>query len=184
MPAAAHACLGLSDLEYEWNDLDAAVRHAQQALELGRRWGNPDTLVGAILMQARLRQAHGDTLGAFANLREAEDLAQGQGVTPPTAHQVDAFHVRLWLAQANLEAAARWVREQALDPGDEISYPHQIAYLTLARILMAQNRTDTALTLLERLLAQVEALGQMGRALEVLLLQSLAFEDRAIHPGH
>ena len=56
---------------------------------------------------------------------------------------------------------------------------------------MAQNRADTALTLLERLLVQVEALGQMGRALEVLLLQSLALDDQAIHlarwlcsPGH
>jgi LuxR family maltose regulon positive regulatory protein len=121
-------------------------------------------------------------MGAFECLRQAEELAQGQGVTITTAHQIDAFRVRLWLAQANLEAAARWVREQTLDPRDEISYQHQIGYLTLARILMAQNRADTALTLLERLLVQVESLGQMGRALDVLLLQSLALEDRGDTP--
>jgi LuxR family maltose regulon positive regulatory protein len=59
----------------------------------------------------------------------------------------------------------------------EISYQHQVAYMTLSRILIAQNRADTALILLGRLLEQVEALGQMGRALEVLILQSLALAD-------
>ena len=177
MPAAVQACLGLSSLEYEWNELNAAGRSAQQALELGRRWGNPNTLAGTYLMRARLQQAQGDTMGAFASLHEAEELARGQGVTPPTSHQVDAFRVRLLLSQANLEAVTRWAQKQALNPNDEISYHHQMAYLTLARILIAQNRADMALILLERLLVQVEALGQMGRALEVLILQSLSLAD-------
>jgi LuxR family maltose regulon positive regulatory protein len=177
MPAAAHACLGLSGLEYEWNDLHTADHNAQQALELGYRWGNPDTLASTYVMQARLQQARGDTTAAFGLLLEAEELAQGQGVIPATALRIDAIRVRLWLAQANLEAVTRWAREQPFDPLDEITYQHQLAYLTLSRILIAQNRSDTALILLERLLIQVEALGQMGRALEVLILQSLALAD-------
>jgi len=55
--------------------------------------------------------------------------------------------------------------------------------LTQARILIGQNRADTALILLERLLVQAEALGQMGRALEVLILQSLALADLGDTPG-
>ncbi len=54
MPAAAQACLGLSGLEYEWNDLEAAARLTEQALDLGRHWGNPDELAGTHLMRARL----------------------------------------------------------------------------------------------------------------------------------
>ncbi len=177
-PFATRAWLGLSHVEYEWNDLVSSARHMEQAFGLARRWGNPNELVRAGLMQARLWQAQGDTLGAFQTLREVEELAQNRGVTPPTAHQVDAFRVRLWLAQSNLEAVSRWVGEQTLDPCDEISYWHQTAYLTLARILMVQERADTALTLLERLLEQVEAHRQMGLALEILLLQSLAFDQQ------
>jgi LuxR family maltose regulon positive regulatory protein len=52
-----------------------------------------------------------------------------------------------------------------------------VAFLTQARVLIAQNRADDALILLERLLVQVEALGQMGRALEVLILHALALTD-------
>ena len=82
-------------------------------------------------MRARLQQAQGDTAGRVrVTARERKNWRSDQGVTPPTAHQVDAFRVRLWLAQANLEAVTRWAAEQALDPDDEISYPHQVAYLT------------------------------------------------------
>jgi LuxR family maltose regulon positive regulatory protein len=182
LPAAAQACHGLSGLEYEWNDLEAASHHTEQAMELGRRWGNPDTMAGSHLMRARLQQAQGDTMGAFESLRQAEELRRGQSVTPVTMHSVDAFRMRLWLAQGNLEAVAGWAREQALDPHDEITYPYQVTYLTLARFLIAENQTETALFLLGRIMAQVEALGQMGRLLEVLMLQSLAFDregDRA-----
>jgi len=178
LPAAARACLGLSGLEYEWNNLDEARRNAQQSLEMGRRWGNPDHLAGTHLMRARLQQAEGDAAGALESLREAEDLARGQGVAPRTVHHIAALRVRLLLAQNNLEALTGWAHEHSLDPDDEISFLHQIAYLTLARILMAQSQVETALTLLERLLGQVEALGQTGLALDVLVLQSLALEQK------
>jgi LuxR family maltose regulon positive regulatory protein len=134
-------------------------------------------LANAQLVQARLQQVQGDTVAAFESLRQAEALAQGQGVTGVTALRVEALRVRLRLAQANREAVTRWSREQPFDLHGEISYQSQMAYLTLARILIVQKKADTAMTLLARLLEQVEAHEQMGRALEVLILQSLALAD-------
>jgi LuxR family maltose regulon positive regulatory protein len=134
-------------------------------------------------MRVRLQQVQGDTAAVFESLRQAEALARGWGVAPATAFRIEAMHVRLWLAQANLEAVARWRREQPFDLFDEIPYARQIAYLTLARILIAQKQADAALSLLERLLVQSETLGQMGRALEVLILQSLAFTDLGDTPS-
>jgi LuxR family maltose regulon positive regulatory protein len=128
-------------------------------------------------MQARLQVVDGDSIAAIESLRQAEALTQDQGVTTTIARQVEVMRVRVWLEQGNLEALTRWVREMQIDPLDEISYKYQVIYLALSRILIAQKRADTALTLLERLLAQVEALGQMGRALEVLILQSVALAD-------
>jgi LuxR family transcriptional regulator, maltose regulon positive regulatory protein len=183
MPAAAQGCLGLAGLAYERNDFDTAGSIAQQALELGRRWGNPDALAGAHLMWAWMRLALGDAAAAFGSLCEAEELVNGQVVKLATAFRIDALRVHLWLEQTNLEAVTRWAREQPFGPQDELSYPYQVAYLTLARILIAQNRTEAALALLERLLVQVETLGQMGRALEVLILQSLALADLGDMPG-
>jgi LuxR family maltose regulon positive regulatory protein len=177
MPAAAQACLGLSGLAYEWNDLDAAWQNVQQALESGLRWGNPDTLANAYLMQARLQQFQGDSAAAFGSLRDAEALAQGHSVTIVTVLRLEAFRLRLWMVQGNHEAISRWLHEQPLDHPGASSYQNQLAYLTRARIMITQHQAENALGLLERLLAQVEALGQIGRALEVFILQSLALAD-------
>jgi LuxR family maltose regulon positive regulatory protein len=176
-PVGVVACLGLASLEYEWNDLDAAEAYARQAADLGARWGNPDTLANTHLLQSRIRRARGDTDGALESLRQAEELARGPGVTPWSALRIDAFRVRMWLAQGQLGAAEQWARQNALDAGDEISYPRQYAYLSLARILAAQGQTSTALALTRRLLEQLEALGQAARALELLLFQAMTLEE-------
>jgi LuxR family maltose regulon positive regulatory protein len=51
-----------------------------------------------------------------------------------------------------------------------------IEYVLLARILIAQGRLDEATTLLERLLKGAEAGGRTSRAIEILMLQALAFQ--------
>jgi LuxR family maltose regulon positive regulatory protein len=183
LPIAAPAFLGLAELAYEWNDLETAGQHAQQAQGLAPRWGNPVTLASIQLIQASLHQAQGDTQGSFEALRQAEELERKFSLPLPTADRIDACRVRRWLEQANLAAARRWAQQQALDPGDEITYSRQIAYLSLARILVAQDQAGAALDLLARLGVQFEALGQAGLLLELLLLQALAREAQGDTPG-
>ncbi len=177
LPAAARACLGLSSLEYEWNDLPAATYHVEQALELGRRWGNPDTLAGIHLMKARLLRAKGDTQGAFELLNQADGLGSGRGLILSTMDQLNAFRVQLWLAQGNLIAASNWARGQTFIPDEPITYSMQSSLLTQVRILIAQDQSETAMRLLVRLYEQAEASGQLGRALELLLLQARVHKD-------
>lgn len=183
MPITAPACFGLSSLKYEWNDLNTAQHYLEQAMELGRRWGNPPTLARIHLLQASIKQAQGDTAGSLMSLHEAEGMIQGQIIPLVTMERINAMHVRLWLSQGNIEAAERWVSQNALNSDNEITYKNQIAYLTLGRILIAQNKADKALSLFERLLVQFENNGQKGRSLELLILQSLTFKKRGDIPG-
>lgn len=177
-PVGAVAYLGWAGVAYEWNHLDAAGQALEQALGLGARWGNPDTLANAHLLQARLQWAVGETTAALEALRQAEELTSGPGVTPWSSLRIHAFRVRLWLAQGNLDAAERWVQQNAVSPQDGITYTNQTAYLVKARVLEAQNRLEAALSLTERLLAHFEESGQVGRMLEVYLLQSLIHESQ------
>ena len=163
LPAAARACLGLSSLEYEWNDLQASTSHLEQSLELGRRWGNPDTLAGIHLMKARLLQAEGDTPGAFELLNEADMLGSGMGLILPTIDQLNAFRVQLWLAQGNLIAASNWSRGQTSVPDESLAYSMQSKLLTQARILIAQGQSEPALKLLERLYRTDRDLRTIGK---------------------
>jgi LuxR family maltose regulon positive regulatory protein len=92
--------------------------------------------------------------------------------------QLSAWQARIWLVQGKLEAASQWAKERELDSDGELSYLHEIEYITFARILIAQGRLDEATTLLQRLLEAAEAGGRNSRAIETLMLQALTFQAR------
>ena len=117
-------------------------------------------------------------------MSEAEEVGPGPGVTV-LLNPVPAQQARLQLAQGNLAAAARWARERGLGPDDDPGYPREREYLVLARVLLAQDRPDPALGLLERLHAVAATQGRTGSIIEIQALHALALaatgdEDAAV----
>jgi LuxR family maltose regulon positive regulatory protein len=98
--------------------------------------------------------------------------------------QVAAVRAQLDLAQGNLAAAIRWADASGLSSDDEdLSYPREGEYLTLARVRIVQGRDDLAapflhdvLGLLDRLRESAEPKARMGSVLEILVLRALALE--------
>src|SRR5262249_58564284 len=93
-------------------------------------------------------------LGAQAGALAAGAEAEQAGPSPDVVdlfNPVGAQRVRLLVAQGQLAQAAAWVAARGLDPGDQASYPREREYLLLARLLIAQNQPERALSLLRRL---------------------------------
>jgi hypothetical protein len=89
------------------------------------------------------------------------------------------------LAQGDLAGAVRWVHTSGLRTDNELNYPQEEEYLTLARILIAQGQEDPsegplddALGILVRLLEAAENKGRMGSVIEILVLRALALQKR------
>jgi LuxR family maltose regulon positive regulatory protein len=61
---------------------------------------------------------------------------------------------------------------------DEIPYSREPEYLLLLRLLLAQGEYDAVRSLAERLLHMAEAAKRVGRVIEVLVLQALAFQGK------
>ena len=96
-----------------------------------------------------------------------------------------AWQARFWLAQNNLEAASQWAAERGLDVDGELPFLREDEYIVLARILIAQEQLDEATGLLQHLLEAAETGGRTTRVIEILMLQTLAFQtsgdtDRAM----
>jgi LuxR family maltose regulon positive regulatory protein len=125
--------------------------------------------------RARLRQVEGDLDGALELLDRAERLYIRGPV--PEVRPIAALRVRVWIAQGRLAEALDWARAQGLSADDDLDYPHEYAHITLARVLIARRDGD-ALGLLGRLLAEADAHGRTGIAIEILVLQALAHRAR------
>jgi LuxR family maltose regulon positive regulatory protein len=171
----------LSVLYLEQGNLAAAAHHIQRGKELGERAGLPILRYRLRIAQARLSAAQADPDGALALLEEAERLYIRSPL--PDFCPIAAMKARIWLAQGRLRDAQGWARERNLSVDDTPSYLREFEQITLARLLIAQygsSRTDgslhTVMRLLDRLLQAAEAGGRMGSAIEILVLQALAYQ--------
>jgi LuxR family maltose regulon positive regulatory protein len=104
---------------------------------------------------------------------EAARLAPDPAITS-LLNPVPAEQARLLLAQGDVVAAGRWVREHGLGADDELAYPREAEYLVLARVLVAEGLPGGALALLERMHAAAVDQGRTGCVIETRALQALA----------
>jgi LuxR family maltose regulon positive regulatory protein len=175
LPAAIYAHVGLGELLYEWNDLGGAVSNLNEGIELGERGGLLVMLLNSYIVLSRVKRAQGNVNGALDTIQAAQQLTQHHNVTPLAA-KAAAQRARLDLAQGDVVAGVRWAQERGLGINDALDYQREFEHTTLARVLIAQDRLDEALQLLERLLVAGETGGRVGTLIEILALQALALQ--------
>jgi LuxR family maltose regulon positive regulatory protein len=178
-PFAGVVYSNLGEVLREWNLLDEAARYLTQGTELAAQW-NPALALDGYVSLARVRQAQGDTQGAFEAMRRTEGLGAASDILSLDETMVATQVVRLWIVQGDLEAADRWAQACGLSADGEWSagpYPfvaRESIVLGLVRVLMAQGDALRALRLLDSLLLEAEQLKRTTVVIEVLTLQALA----------
>jgi LuxR family maltose regulon positive regulatory protein len=182
MPAAGIAHVGMAEVAYQRGELDAALRHLDQGIAPCRQLIFAQPVATGLATLAWIRQARGDPGGALEAMDEAARVTPGREVAG-LLNPVPALRARLLLAQGDLRAAVRWVGQRGLRPDDQPSYPREPGYLLLARVLLAQQRPEQALGLLNRLHAVAVAQGRNGSLIEILALRSLALAAGGEEPG-
>ncbi len=164
-PVDYRTYLGLARLFCEWNDLEAAERHAQQSLQLVRQYGRAiDRFVLTEVFLARLRLARRDAASAAAMLAETEQSLRQSG----NLHRmpdVAAAQVLTLLQQGDLAAAAH------------LAQAHDLP-LCQARVHLAQGDPSAALAVLEPYRRRVEERAWANEQLKTGILQAVAFHAR------
>ena len=170
-PAAGPAYVGLGEVAYQRNELDAALRYVTRGIALCRQFVYTAPLTSGLVTLAWIRQAGGDPTGAVAAIDEAGQASSGPtGVLDP----VPAQRARLLLAQGDLAGAAHWAQESGLSPDDEPDYPREPGLLVLARVFLADGQAGRALRLLDRLHAAATAQDRAGSLVELGAVQAVA----------
>jgi LuxR family maltose regulon positive regulatory protein len=180
--------VGMSQIAYERDDLDAATQHLQRSHELGEHTGLPQNPYRWRVAMARIREAHGDLDGALQLLDEAQRVYMGD--FSPNVRPVPALRARVLAARGHVGEALGWAREQGLSTDDDLSYRREYEHITLARVLLSRYTADRSeasvhevARLLQRLLTAAEEGDRGGSVLEVLVLQALTHHARGDTPG-
>jgi LuxR family maltose regulon positive regulatory protein len=155
--------------------------------KLGEQDELPDWQPRWCIAQARLKESLGDLDGALDLLDEAGRLFIQTAL--PDVRPIAALKTRIWIAQGRLAEALGWVRERDLSADDDLSFLHEFEHVTLARVLIAEHKSDRldssireAMGLIERLLKAAEEGRRTGSAIEILVLQALAYEAQGKIP--
>ncbi|MBN1994686.1 MAG: tetratricopeptide repeat protein [Anaerolineae bacterium] len=191
-PHTGRVHVGLGEVLYQWNDLDAASEHLQEGLQMGQQHGEAITLMKGYLALACLHQARSNPTAAFEAVGQAEAFAQKHQL-PSWRVRLNDCRVRLWLAQGDIEAAINCLKQERSGPNDDnaraddsAGYPDELSRLerlTQARLLIAQNKPDEALVLLTSLHQAAAASERTGWVLEISTLQALAYQASGDTPG-
>jgi LuxR family maltose regulon positive regulatory protein len=165
--------LELGKILYEQNDLSAAEQRVSRSLKQLGQSGTTDSFGIGHALLARIKQARGDDDGAQEAIQRALQIAQSFDIARIST-LIEAHQARIWLAQGQLELAARWARDY--EQLGAVEYLHEFEDLALARVLLAQDKSVDALALLDRLLSPAKAAGRMGTVIEISALRALALQ--------
>jgi LuxR family maltose regulon positive regulatory protein len=184
LPSSRYYDVGLGHVLLEWNDLLAAEPHLRRAAgEVGGRIVvSADVVTMGYVGLARLRQAQGEHSAAVIALDAFADVARRRVYVPELVERGAAQRAELAIARGDVSAAVHWADGSGLSSEDvDLPFRREPAYLTLARVRIAQGQgepgssyLEEALRLLEQLRADADAKGRGHSLLEILILRALA----------
>ena len=179
----AHTQLGLAQIMYQWNDLQASEQAAHQALEIGEQMRVEEFQVRATLRLALIEHARGQSMQAQQRL--ISWLARGQVPTSPFSYQLtremQATLARIQLASGDLAAVARWFASIERS-GETLPLLQQRREQVLqARLLLAQGEIAAAAEKLEDLHTSAVQTGHLFFMLEVQVVLALAYARQGAH---
>ncbi len=174
LPPTGLAWSILGEIARERNDPATAEKLIPLGIEMARKGGIVDDLRHALLFLVRLRQEQGDWAAAQTAWTEVDALLQAYNI-PRLADLSAACRAHLDLAQGHITPAGHWARHyQQLRVSRTDSYLREYEDLTLARVLIAESKTDEAMRWLRPMIASAREAGRNRTVIEASILQAEA----------
>ncbi len=164
----------LAEIYYEWDDMDSTGKYINTALALANLWANRDVQVGTWARMASLRLAQGDPAGASQAIEKGDELIRRYSLTPGSTAHLHAVQVQLWLAQAHLAQAEKWLKEVGTERQIPVMITNWFEFEAQVRIMLALERFDMALDLLRQMQTWAKRHALAGYEINTLVLQSVA----------
>ena len=170
----------LCDVHREWNEIDEAKSHLNDALTLIRQTGRecfPGFITENMKSLAFMLDLCDDQLQADVLVDQALRRVRRWGNEVVEA-QLEALTALMVMRRSgDMLVVNRWAETCGLSHEDAPDYVKEFQHLIFARWLIATGKAKQALSLLSRLLPAAEKGGRQRTAIEILVLQAIAQES-------
>jgi len=183
LPIACYLNIDFARVLYEQNELDKAVQHFTRGIQQSQILADAriESLGNSLLTRAYL--ASDDYENAVAAIRNAEKFKP----SPDIIYDMrggEFPRVRLWLKQKEHHKIESWLQNNNYNLDPSVNFKSRMTYAMHARAMIALARDfhndDSYLAQAQKLLAILldlaESNGWYSRVIEILVLQSLAFD--------
>jgi ATP/maltotriose-dependent transcriptional regulator MalT len=165
--------VGLGEIAFEQNRMDEAEVDYATGVAQGLLWNSWECLLPGYTGLARLYQARGQISAAHHSLDLL--LEQAQDNLAIVKAPAETWRAWLWLLSGALVQVDAWAENlDLLEPGENYLHWEQQA-LMVARLRLAQDRPDEAITILKQLQPKTKAGGRWLRMVEIYLLACQAY---------
>ncbi len=160
----------------EWNDFDEGLRLINKGIDLSEPGRDPVIVAICQLSLLRALMYRMDIAGALKLMEDINQRAGDFALPPWVTNTISALNVFFLLGSGNLNAALQWAQERGLSIDDKLDDLHEVEYIALAHILIAQNKLDEADRLLQRLIKNATAGDRVYMLIEMRLWRVLVFK--------
>ncbi len=181
LPHASFASVFMGNIYREWNELDAALRHVKEGIEIGLPFKMVDAVATGYAVITRIHLALDDLESAIeASLIAGRYVRELPGLEPITITQIWDSEARVKFAQKKIdEAASLFLENNPCDVYD-INCFGEFEQIIWARILLYRGRECKNVSdllkahhLINQMLELTKDLGLTSKTIELLVLNSL-----------
>lgn len=178
----SNALVGLGLLHYEWNQVGTALEYINEAIKVAERDEFLDRLLLGYSALIWGRCTQGQLKQARAARQRLDRLFRNYNAPGRLLQFLDLIKAQIALVEGNFKAAADWADEVAARIDGPITFTREQALRPLARVWMAQNRFDEAISLLTRLRETAVQQQRFGSVVRLETLLAKACYLKGDHP--
>jgi LuxR family maltose regulon positive regulatory protein len=165
--------LSWSLLSYEANQLDLAQEQVQRALKMMEAVNISQGITWGMYLLAQIYLAKGENDVMLRTIREGSQLASKMGMGSIHGAWIDSLEAKADLQRGDLVEATRWADASGYSSRDRPHHWQENTYFTYVRWLIALDRLDEAVELLNTMQATAQKGGRQRKLITIHILHAL-----------
>jgi LuxR family transcriptional regulator, maltose regulon positive regulatory protein len=173
--------LNMAYTHYMWAEIDKAYENVKVAHSLCKKGSDIMLEASVLLFYSFIMFERGDVLDSEKKINEAEDIIKQNEVSPYFTYAIVSWKLARQVKLKQFVQANILVKDYDLAVGNEITYINEAAYLSYARLLLAEDKLTEAESVLSKLFTTINQGKRTERMIELKISFAILYKTQKNH---